>query len=205
MSVTSRVTNQTLDVRTLGGIFGRCQLASTAPAATLAVGQQASVFQDVIGSNVTSNIAGGVTFADANSFGGRVPNGEWWTIFGFQVQIFETDANDLPVASAANVAEGIAEQISMTINMKGQTYETGSVQPLPCGLGTNTLAMNGGRAVAPFRFNPRIPIALRPNDQWFLTFTVKRQITLSAPGNKAEIFVYLPASKSIAIGQLSGA
>lgn len=203
--VASRVTSQTLDVRTLGGLFGRCDIATTAAAATIPVGAQASIFQDVIGANTTSNIVGGVTNADANCFGGRVPNGEYWTIFGFQVQVFEVDTNDLPVASTAAVAEGIAEQISMTINMKGQTYEIGSVQPLPCGLGANTLAMNGGRAVAPFRFNPRIPIALNPNDQWFLQFTVKRQITLSAANNKAEIFVYLPASKSIQIGQLSGA
>jgi hypothetical protein len=204
-AIRSRITSQTLDVRTLGGLFARGNIPTAGGVVTVPVGSQCSLFLDQINANVTSGVGGGVTLADANGFGGRVPNGEYWTIFGFQVGIFEVTAAGLPVASAPAVAEGIAQQLTLTINMKGQTYNMGSVQPMPCGLGTNTLAMNGGRAVAPFRFNPRLPIALNPMDQWFLTFATTRVITLSAIGNQIELFVYMPASKSIKIGQLSGA
>ena len=197
------LTKQTLDVRTLGGIFGRAQIPTGAGVAVVASGAEASVWNDQIGASTTSNLT--QTTADSNLFGGRIPNGEVYTLFGWQVQIFEVTSADLPVDSTALIHESMLDGLSMTLHMKGQEYVVGSVIPSPSGLGSDTLAMNGGRAVAPFRFPAQLPIQLVSNDQWFVTFTAKSAITLTAADNKIEIFMYCPASRGIPITQLSGA
>ena len=75
----------TLDVRTMGGIYGRANLAGVGgvvPATT-----QTQIFLDQLNGNVNSNIT--QTNADGNFHSGIVPNGEIYTLFGFQVQIWE--------------------------------------------------------------------------------------------------------------------
>ena len=199
-----RLTNQTLDVRTLGGIFGRCVLNDNG-GGVVATGTSGSIFLDDLGSAATSNITGGVTNADANLFGGRIPQGQTITIFGWQMQVFETDTNNLPVASAAQVVDGFLDSLSYKIFMKGQEYVQGNLKPVPSGAGASTLSRNGGANVDPYRFPSSLPIQLSPLDQWFVQVEAKRDIVVTGANNKIEIFLYCPASRGIALGQLSGA
>lgn len=206
--MTMRLTRQTLDVRTLGGIFGRCNIAAPAGVAVVATGTKGFIWLDQLNEATTSNIAGGVTRADANLFGGKIPNQEWYTIFGWQMQAFEVDNNSVPVDSAANIHESILDSLTFKIFMKGQEYIIGNLKPNPTGLGcggTGGLDMNGGRAVAPFRFPASLPIQMSGNDTLYVEVTNTRAITLSGNAHAIEIFLYCPASKGIPVGQLSGA
>jgi hypothetical protein len=203
MASNMRLTNQTLDVRTLGGVFGTGVLQGDA-ATGIAVNTTCQIFQDNLGAATTSNIV--QTTADSNLFGGRIPNGEVYTLFGFQVQVREVvAATGLPVVSANAFYETALANIEMKIHMKGQEYVIGNLKPLPSGLGCNGMPMNGGRAVAPFRFPAELPIQLTGNDSWFVTMTAKRAILDGAGLNDLEIFIYCPASRGIPISQLSGA
>ena len=197
------LTQQTLDVRTLGGVFGTGVLAGDGATGILP-NTTCQIFQDNLGAGVTSGLV--QTTADSNLFGGRIPNGEVYTLFGFQVQIREVvAATGLPVVSNAAFYQTALCNIEMKIHMKGQEYIIGNLKPLPCGLGSNGMPMNGGRAVAPFRFPAELPIQLDGNDTWFVTMTAKRAIVDGAGLNNLEIFIYCPASRGIPISQLSGA
>ena len=124
------------------------------------------------------------------------------------MQVFEVDANSLPVDSAANIHESFLDSLSFKLFMKGQEYIIGNVKPNPTGLGcggTGGLDMNGGRAVAPMRFPTDLPVQLRGNDSWYVEVSNPRAITVSAADNRIEVFIYCPASKGIPVGQLSGA
>jgi hypothetical protein len=203
MSSSMRLTKQTLDVRTLGGVYGTGVLTPDGATGILA-NQTCQIFQDQIGAGTTSNLV--QTTADSNLFGGRIPNGEVYTLFGFQVQLqYSVAASGVPVAAANQIYEQALANIEMKIHMKGQEYIIGNLKPLPCGLGTNGMPMNGGRAVAPFRFPAELPIQLTSNDTWFVTMTAKRPILDGAGLNNLSIFIYCPASRGIPIGQLSGA
>lgn len=203
MSSSMRLTKQTLDVRTLGGVFGTGQIQADGATGILA-NQTCQIFQDQLGAGVTSNVV--QTTADSNLFGGRIPNGEVYTLFGFQVQLqWVVQATGLPVIQANALYEQALANIEMKIHMKGQEYIIGNLKPLPSGLGSNGMPMNGGRAVAPFRFPAELPIQLTSNDTWFITMTTKRPILDGAGLNALKIFVYCPASRGIPIGQLSGA
>ena len=200
-----RLTRQTLDVRTLGGIFGRCNLAPPAGAAAVAAGTKGFIWLDNLNESTTSNIVGGVTYADANVFSGRIANMETYTLFGWQMQVFEVDANGLPVDTAPNVHESFLDSLTFKLFMKGQEYIIGNVKPNPTGLGCNGLDMNGGRAVAPFRFPAELPNQLDGNDSWYVEVSNTRAITVSGANHRIEVFIYCPASKGIPVGQLSGA
>ena len=203
MSSSMRLTKQTLDVRTLGGVFGTGVLTANGAVGILA-NQSCQIFQDQIGNGVTSNLV--QTTADSNLFGGRIPNGEVYTLFGFQVQLqWKIAATGVPVVQTAQLYEQALANIEMKIHMKGQEYVIGNLKPLPCGLGANGMPMNGGRAVAPFRFPAELPIQLTSNDTWFVTMTTKRAILDGAGLNDLSVFIYCPASRGIPIGQLSGA
>lgn len=199
----------TLDVRTLGGIYGTGDLAGAGGA--VPVNAQTQIFLDPLGGFANSNIA--QTQADSNFFDGQTPNGEVYTIFGFQVEIWEqsvsTPATPIfptPIpGNAVTIAEAL-ESLSFSLNIKGQEYIIGSLKTVPCPLGSNTYPQNGGRAVAPFRFPRQLPLQLNSNDQFFMTVTAKRAINNTAAAtNGFGIFVYCPASRGIPLGQLSGA
>jgi hypothetical protein len=198
----------TLDVRTLNGVYGRANLAGAGGA--VPVNAQTQIFLDQLGGSVNSNIA--QTQADSNFFDGQTPNGEVFTIFGFQVQIWEetisTPATPVfPAVAASNAAisQQALENLSFSLNLKGQEYTIGSLKTVPCPLGGNTYTQNGGRAVAPFRFPRQLPLQLNSNDQFFVTVTAKRPIATAGGTNGFGIFIYCPASRGIPLGQLSGA
>ena len=198
------MTQQTLDVRTLGGIYSRALLADSPAAAVVTSGASTKLFLDQLGGSTNSGIT--QTAATSNFYDGIVPNGEVYTLFGFQVMVYETDSSAVPVASTAVIHQEALRNLSFSLNLKGQEYVIGSVMPTPCPLGTNTLFQNGGRAVAPFRFPRQLPLQLNSNDQFFVTVTAKRTINLTAAStNGLGIFVYCPASRGIPLGQLSGA
>ena len=198
-----RLTNQTLDVRSLGGVFGRCVIDGAG--GVVAAGSTGSIFLDELGASATSNVAGGITNADANLFGGVVPNGEVITIFGWQMQVGEVTSAGLPVDSAAELHEAFLDSLSYKIFLKGQEYVQGNLKPVPSGLGCSLLDKNGGANVAPFRFPGSLPLQIGPNDQLFVQIEAKRAIATGGGTNGIEIFLYCPATRGIAIGQLSGA
>ena len=211
-------TATTLDVRTMGGIFGRGRLGPASGAGVIAAATQCSIFLDALGANPgTSNVeAPGVTTSDASLFNGRCPNQEIITIWGCQIQIQEQDANGLAIQStiaAPGSAEGfgavqndILKSISLELSLKGSNYTIGNLQTLPSAGGSNAVAQNGGRAVAPFRFPRQLPLQLDGNDSFFLTFKTTRAFTLSAAAaGFVSISVYCPASRGIPVSQLSGA
>lgn len=198
----------TLDVRTLNGIYGRANLAGAGGVVPLNGSTQ--IFLDQLGGSINSNVA--QTQADSNFYDGITPNGEIYTIFGFQVQIWEetisTPATPVfPAVIAPNpvVSQQALENLSFSLNLKGQEYTIGSLKTTPCPLGGNTYSQNGGRAVAPFRFPRQLPLQLNSNDQFFVTVTAKRPIAVTAATNGIGIFIYCPASRGIPLGQLSGA
>jgi hypothetical protein len=198
----------TLDVRTLGGIFGRANLAGAGGA--VPVNGQTQVFLDQLNGNVNSNIT--QTQADSNFFDGITPNGEVFTIFGMQIQIWEesistpaTPVFPQCIATNAVVTAQALRDLSFSLSLKGQEYQIGSLKTVPCPLGGNTYNQNGGRAVAPFRFPRQLPLQLNSNDQFFVTVTAKRAIATSGGTNGFGIFIYCPASRGIPLGQLSGA
>lgn len=203
MASSMRLTKQTLDVRTLGGVYGTGVLTPDGATGILA-NQTCQIFQDQLGAGTTSNLV--QTTADSNLFGGRIPNGEVYTLFGFQIQFqWKVLATGLPVIQTAALYEQALANVEFKLHMKGQEYIIGNVKPLACGLGSNGMPMNGGRAVAPFRFPAELPIQLTSNDTWFVTMTTRRPIVDGAGLNALSVFVYCPASRGIPIGQLSGA
>ncbi len=210
-------TSTTLDVRTMGGIFGRGRLQAGAggivPAAS-----QCSIFLDSLGTQPgTSNIElPGVTVSDANFFNGRCPNQEIYTLWGMQIQLQEQDANGLAVQSTSAAADtGVSfggimtdalKSCSLELSLKGSNYTIGNLQTLPSAQGSNIVTMSGGRAVAPFRFPRQLPLQLEGNDQFFITIKTTRAFALSAAAAGFMTFtVYCPASRGIPVSQLSGA
>ena len=196
-----QLTKQTLDVRTLGGMYASGFLAGAAGA--VAVGTRTTLFLDQLGGAVNSGIP--QTQALSNFFNGRCPNGEVITAFGFQLMVYETDVNHNPVASTAAIQAEAVRNLSYTLLLKGQEYPITGFATAPCPLGANTLFQNGGRGVAPFRFPQQPPLQLNSNDQFAVSVRCEHAITTGGAGNGFRIFAYLPASKGIPLGQLSGA
>ena len=192
---------QTLDVRTLGGLYGSAFLAGAG--GVVAAGTRTAVFLDDLGNNVASGLV--QQQALSNFFGGRVEQGEILTLFGFQMMVYETDNVAQTVASTVVIHAEALRNLSFELQLKGSEFPITSVVTAPCPLGTNTLFQNGGRAVAPFRFPRQIPLQLNSNDQWSVTVTAQRAINVGAATNGFRIFIYCPASKGIPLGQLSGA
>ena len=198
-----------LDLRTAGGIFGRGAIQAPAAAAAVAAGSECQVFLDQRGQNATSNMAVGLTNADANFFGGICPNGEVVTLFGLQIAFWTaTGATDIPIAGTPVMSQEVQEFCSVSLQLKGTQYNIGNVSLYPSGIGVNNSAMgnNGGRAVIPFRFPKGAPIQLRSNDQFYLTIRAELAgITLGNNADKIIFQVYCPASRGVALSNLSGA
>lgn len=198
--------NNVLDLRTAAGIFATCCIKTAAGAATITRGNTGTAFLDDKGQLTTSNMAVGLTDADANFFSGRCPNGEIITIFGIQIGTFEVTSADVHVASTAIVQQQILDMVTVKLNLKGQTYNLGNPSLFPSPLGCNGLNLNGGRAVASFRFPRQVPIQLKSNDQFYIEFEcVKTGITLAGNDNKAMFRVTCPASRGVSLANLSGA
>ena len=194
---------QTLDVRTLNGIFGSATLGPGA-AGVIAAGATTKLFLDSLGSNTNSRVT--QTVADSNFWSGYTPNQETYTLFGFQVQIWEVDANYVAQATTNVIIQEALRNISFSLSLKGQEYQIGSLMTVPCPLGSNGLPQNGGRAVAPFRFPRALPLQLGSMDQFYVNVRAERPINVAAgTTNEIGIFIYCPASRGIPLGQLSGA
>ena len=201
-----RLTNQTLDLRTLGGLYGRADFqVQVAGTAIVTPGTTRQIFADQINTNTTSGVPGGVQISDATLRGGLIPSGEVVTLFGFQVQVGQLDINNAPVVGTAAVTQNIIDNIRLTLFIAGQEYIIGNISGMPCGLGGNALSQNGGRSVAPFRFPSSLPLQLKSNQTFFVKLDVLNPITLDANDNQIEIQVYCPASRGIPVSQLSGA
>jgi len=201
-----RLTNQTLDLRTLGGLYGRCDFQVTvAGTAIVTPGTSRQIFADQFNTNTTSGVPGGVQISDATLASGLIPSGEVVTLFGWQIQVGQLDINNAPVVGTAAVTQNILDNLRMTIFMAGQEYIIGNINNMPSGIGGNALTQNGGRSVAPFRFPPSLPIQLKGNQSFFVRFDVLNAVTLDANDNQIEVQVYCPASRGIPVAQLSGA
>jgi hypothetical protein len=194
-------TAQTLDVRTLGGIYSRCQLAGAGGA--IAQGTQAIAFLDPLNGNTNSGLT--QTRADSNFFDGMVPQGEVYTLFSLEAQIFESDGAGNPVLHTNIILQQALRNLSFSLILKGQEYNIGSLMTVPSPKGTNTAPQNGGRAVAPFRFPRQLALQLRSNDQFAVRTQAQRAITTGGGGNGLLITWHAAASRGIPLGQLSGA
>ena len=198
--------SKVLDLRTAGGIYGKGCIVTTAGAATVPAGAECNIFLDEKNTNTTSNLANGANDADGNFWSGRCPNGEIITLFGIQLAIYEVDANDVPQAGSAPITQMAVNFCSVKLQLKGQQYVLGHSGLYPSGLGSNGLNLNGGRAVAPFRFPRAAPIQLVSNDQFYLTIRAELAgITLAANDNKLMFSAYCPASRGVSLANLSGA
>lgn len=197
-------TQQTLDVRTMAGISGKCVLTQVG-AGPIAANAQTQMFVDGLAQAATGGIP--LTNADANFFNGAVPNMEIFTIFGMQLQVGVLLANltdfDVVANTTPGLVQDILDRISFEILLKGQTLEVGSMLPLPSGQCWDGFSLNGGRNVPTFRFPPELVLQLKGNDTFSLRFTTTAPITLPTAGSSILIYAYLPASKGIPLGQLS--
>ena len=192
---------QTLDVRTLGGIFSRCQLASAA--GVIGAGTSSIAFLDQLGGAVNSGLA--QTRSDSNFFDGLVPQGEVYSLFSLEAQLFETNGAGNPVLHTNIILQQALRNLSFSLLLKGQEYQIGSLMTTPSPKGTNTAPQNGGRAVAPFRFPRNLVLQLNSNDQFAIRVQAQRAITLGGVGNGLGITWHAAASRGIPLGQLSGA
>ena len=184
-------TGNVLDLRTAGGIFSTCifQAASSAVAA----GVTTTAFQDDLNSSTS------------NCFGGRVPQGEIWTIWGIQVQLdIETTAL-ISKADSAILTQDALNRISVSMNLRGQEIQVGSIKCFPSGLGANTITMNGGRAVNVMRFPRTQPLQLESNDVFTVTYKMETAYTSGAATDALRIFTYCQGSKAISLANLAGA
>ena len=205
-------TATTLDVRTMGGISGKCALISDG-AGLVAANSTTQAFIDVIGVGATSNII--QTAADSNMASGAIPVSEVYTVFGFQIQLGVLLANNTQFDTVANVPANVIQDalnaISMTLNIKGQNYPIGSLMTMPAqqGWGTTTngvgYPLNGGKNVPTFRFPPELALQLGSNDTYSLRFTAERAFNLTTANSRLLIWIYNAASRGISVGQLSGA
>jgi hypothetical protein len=201
-----RLTNQTLDLRTLGGLFGRADFqVAAAGTAIVTAGTSRQIFADQLNTNTTSGVPGNTQISDATMFGGMLPSGEVLTIWGFQVQVNQLDINNAPVVGTAAVTQNIIDNVRLTLFMQGSEFIIGNIGTMPSGIGGSQLSQNGGRSVAPFRFPSSLPIQIQGNQSFFVKLDVLNNITLDANDNQIEIQVYCPASRGIPVSQLSGA
>ena len=194
-------TGNVLDLRTAGGIFSTCifQAASSAVAA----GVTTTAFQDDLNSSTSSGIT--QNRSTSNCFGGRVPQGEIWTIWGIQVQLdIETTAL-ISKADSAILTQDALNRISVSMNLRGQEIQVGSIKCFPSGLGANTITMNGGRAVNVMRFPRTQPLQLESNDVFTVTYKMETAYTSGAATDALRIFTYCQGSKAISLANLAGA
>jgi hypothetical protein len=200
-------TATTLDVRTMGGIFGRGRIQATG-AGVFNAASQCSIFLDALGATPgTSNVeAPGVTTSDANFFNGRCPNQEIFTLWGMQIALQEQDANGVAIQAAsavidtginlAGVQQEALKSCSLELSLKGSNYSIGSLMNMPSPAGANGVTQNGGRAVAPFRFPRQLPLQLEGNDQFFVTIKTTRAFAASAAAaHFMSFYIYCPASR----------
>jgi hypothetical protein len=196
-----QLTKQTLDVRTLGGLYGSAFIAGAG--GVVAQGTTTQVFLDPLGGAANSGIP--QTFCTSNFFNGRAESGEIITAFGMQAMVYETTNAHVAVASTAAIQAAGIRNLSYTLQLKGSTYPITGLATLPCPLGSNTSFQNGGRGVAPFRFPRQLPLQIEGTQQFAVTIRAEHPIATGGGTNGFRIFLYLPASKGIPLGQLSGA
>jgi len=194
-------TQQTLDVRTLGGMYASAFIPGAA--GVVPVGTQTRLFLDPLGGAANSGIP--QTLCTSNFFNGRTESGEIITAFGMQAMVYETTNAHVAVASTAAIQAAAIRNLSYTLELKGSTYPITSLATLPCPLGANTAFQNGGRGVAPFRFPRQLPLQLKGTQSFSVTIRCEHNIATSGGTNGFRIYFYMPASKGIPLGQLSGA
>ena len=208
-------TAQTVDARVMGGMFSNVILRADGAAAVNA-GVQATAFLDRIGQNIASGFPQGITRADANQFGGEIPAGERFFAWGCQVQFVELAADvvtagvNTPTAAATGAANALAvanaiQNVSLELNLKGQTYQMGGCTPLPSGHGSNGLAQNGGSGSVYFRFPDALPLDLGPNDRFSIRYRCERNFAVQNALGGILIYTYLPTLRGVDLGNLAGA
>jgi hypothetical protein len=203
-------TTQTVDARIMGGMFAWVVLPTAAGTAVVAAGTQATAFLDRIGQSIASGFPAPavVTRADANQFGGEIPQGERAVAWGCAVQVLETNAGGISAAAGAGNALATASalfSISMQLDIRGQSYAMGSVLPLPCGHGSDGLAQNGGNGANYFRFPDSLPLDLGPQDRFSIRYQAERPITIQNVNGALAIYTYLPTLRGVDLANLAGA
>ena len=207
-------TSQTVDARTLGGIFAKCILNSDG-AGLVAAGTQATAFLDDFGQSIASGFpaASPINRADASFVRGEVAAQTSVICWGCQIQLTELTvpaaAGQITaapvVAASAEVLAEAQHNISVTLELKGQQYVLGSPIGMPCGHGSNGMHQNGGPGVGYFRFPDSLPLDLGPTDRFSMIFRAERGFNVTTPLGGILVYVYLPALTAINLSQLSGA
>lgn len=200
-NVTTMKSANVLDLRSAGGLFSTCIFQAAGSA--VAAGTTTTAFQDDLNSSTSSGLT--QNRATSNCFGGRVPQGEIWTLWSIECAIdYETNAQ-VALADSAILIQDAMNRISVSMNIRGQEIQVGSLKCYPSGKMSNGLAQNGGRAVPVFRFPRTQPLQLTSNDVFTVTFKMETALTTANATDSLRIFTYCAGSKAIAIGNLAGA
>lgn len=190
-----------LDLRSAGGLFSTCIFQAAGSA--VAAGTTTTAFQDDLNSSTSSGIT--QNRALSNCFGGRVPQGEIWTLFGMQIAIdYETNAQ-VALADSAILIQDAMNRISVSMNIKGQEINVGSLKCFPSALMSSGLSQNGGNCVPTFKWPRSQPLQMTSNDVFTVTYKMETALTTANATDSLRIFTYCTGSKAIAIGNLAGA
>ena len=202
-------TQQTLDVRTLCGLAGKCALVPAAGTPLIAAQTQGQIFVDQIGQAATSNIV--QTRADGNYHGGAVPQGEIFTVFSFAIaiQVLNGPAPfgtmQAPAGATPELIQDVIDNVSFELLLKGQTQQIASPFPFPSTKGGTQYSRNGGQNVPEFAFPPSIALQIESNQSFSVRFTAERAITMLNNDDAVQFSLTCAASRGIPIANLPGA